>query len=199
MMPLRICKEITINAAASHVWPWIGSEAGLRQWWGMEVWLEAKPGGRCAERGVRNGRPYQLDGIVTTYDPPHQLVMLLNSQPDDSGEVAFMRVDITLEENAAGTLVRAVHEVQLLEQREGRASMVELPIPPLVAGQGMILNQLPSHQASRACVTTTSTPKPATGARSPAELRLSNELAALWSGRLSQVAALSKTNPAADR
>ena len=102
-----------------------------------------------------------------------------------------MRIDITLEENGAETLVRVVHEVHMRQPSEGRGWLAELPTPPLVAGQGVILNQLPSHPATRMGVTTASRSKPATAARAPAELRLSNELAALWSRRLSQVAGLS--------
>jgi uncharacterized protein YndB with AHSA1/START domain len=165
----------------------------------MEVWLEAKPGGRCVERGVRNGQPYELDGIVTVYEPPHQLVMLLNSQPGDPDEAALMRIAITLEETAGETLVRVVHEVQLLQQSESSGQIAELPIAPVVVGPRAIYNQLPPHPGLGPGVDVTTSRLPATASLSATGQGLSNELAARWTMRLGELQALIRTNPAIER
>jgi uncharacterized protein YndB with AHSA1/START domain len=113
MMPGTICKEITIHAPAAHVWQFVGTEAGLRQWWQMDVRLEPKVGGRCTERGLFNGIPYQLDGMVTVYEPPRQLVLVLAGEQPGVAWPTTMQVAITLEETVSATIVRVVHQLSM--------------------------------------------------------------------------------------
>lgn len=110
MMPVTIQKEIEIAASAASVWQFLGSEAGLRQWWGTELTLEAKPGGRCEERSLYQGRVRYLCGQVTTYDPPRQLTLLLRSVAHASGEPAWMTISLTLHETQGRTRVALVHQ-----------------------------------------------------------------------------------------
>src|SRR5215212_9507382 len=84
MMPI-IHKTIAIKAPAERVWRYVGTEAGLRQWWGLQLTLEAKQGGRCTERGLFNGKPLELAGEVTVYDPPRQLSLLLRPENNREG------------------------------------------------------------------------------------------------------------------
>src|SRR5687768_17212245 len=111
MMPVTICKEIKIHAPAAYVWQFVGTEAGLRQWWQVDVTFEAGIGGRYTERGVRNGKPYQLDGVVTVYDPPRQICLLLHDGQSVPGSPTSMSIVITLEEVADETVVRVVHQM----------------------------------------------------------------------------------------
>ncbi|MES1168634.1 MAG: hypothetical protein ABUL61_05645, partial [Oleiharenicola lentus] len=37
MMPVTIRKAIEIKASAAHVWHFVGTEAGLRRWWGVNI------------------------------------------------------------------------------------------------------------------------------------------------------------------
>ncbi|MEZ4731097.1 MAG: SRPBCC domain-containing protein [Caldilineaceae bacterium] len=110
MMPVTIQKEIEIAASAASVWQFLGSEAGLRQWWGTELTLEAKPGGRCEERSLYQGRVRCLRGQVTTYDPPRQLTLLLRPVAHAPGEPAWMTISLTLHETQGRTRVALVHQ-----------------------------------------------------------------------------------------
>src|SRR6478672_2006889 len=108
MMPI-IRKTIAIKAPAERVWRYVGTEAGLRQWWGIQLTLEAKQGGRCAERSLFNGKPLALAGEVTVYDPPRQLSLLLrpenNMESNPAGWPGFTTITITLKEENGHTLV----------------------------------------------------------------------------------------------
>jgi uncharacterized protein YndB with AHSA1/START domain len=42
MMPAILRKAMRLKAPAARVWQYIGTEAGLRQWWGADIALEAK-------------------------------------------------------------------------------------------------------------------------------------------------------------
>lgn len=109
-MPVTIQKEIEIAASAASVWQFLSSEAGLRQWWGTELTLEAKPGGRCEERSLYQGRIRYLQGQVTAYDPPRQLTLLLRPIDHAPGEPAWMTISLTLHETQGRTRVALVHQ-----------------------------------------------------------------------------------------
>lgn len=109
MQPVTIRKEIEIAAPASQVWSYVGTAAGLRQWWQVELILEEESGGYCEERGVRAGQPYRLTGRVTAYEPPHRLALTLEQRVENEQWPARTQVEITLEEVAAGTRVIIHH------------------------------------------------------------------------------------------
>jgi uncharacterized protein YndB with AHSA1/START domain len=144
MMPATICKEIKIHAPAAHVWQFVGTEAGLRQWWLVDVTFEARMGGRYVERGVRNGQPYQLDGVVTLYDPPRQLRLLLHDGPSVPSSPTSMSIAITLEEVAGETVVRVVHQMYAMLPTVQPRRQPAPPIPRPIGEQPVILNQLPA-------------------------------------------------------
>jgi uncharacterized protein YndB with AHSA1/START domain len=145
MMPATICKEITIHAPAAHVWHFVGTEAGLRQWWQTDVTLETKAGGHCAERGVINGATYQLEGTVAVYDPPRQLVLLLASDPIDGAGPTAMNITITLEERTGATVVRVVHQLYGAGAPTSIRPQVEPAYTPPAYQLPAILNQLPGR------------------------------------------------------
>lgn len=145
MMPATICKEITIQAPVAHVWQFIGTEAGLRRWWQTDVTLEARAGGRCAERGLLNGAPYQLEGTVAVYDPPRQLVLLLASDPTIGAGSTSMNITITLEESKDATVVRVVHQLYGTHSSVPASRQMEPAYSPPPYQLSPILNQLPGQ------------------------------------------------------
>ena len=111
MMPMLIQKQIEIAAKATTVWRFIGTEEGLRQWWGLALVLEAQLGGRCEEVIQWQGCCYTLRGKVTAYDPPHQLGLFLQNEDEAAGGVAWTTIAITLSERNGHTLVTLVQQV----------------------------------------------------------------------------------------
>jgi uncharacterized protein YndB with AHSA1/START domain len=154
MTPATIRKEIQIAASIAHVWQFIGSEEGLRQWWGVEVAMEAKQDGRCMERGVYDGAPYQLSGVVSVYDPPRQLTLIMHDGQGLAASPTFMRIAITLTEAGEQTLVQIVHEFHKAHQAGESVRQLQIPAPPPgpkgAPAAPAILNQLSGRQQSAA-------------------------------------------------
>ena len=109
MTPAIVRKQIRIKASVEALWPYIGTEAGLRQWWGSDVVIEPKVGGYCEERGHAQGAFYRLCGQVTVYDPPYRLELVLRN-PDGGSWPALATLRITLQEEGEETLVTLVHQ-----------------------------------------------------------------------------------------
>lgn len=124
MNPVTICKEIEIAAPASQIWRYIGTAAGLCQWWGVELTLEARPGGYCEERGVRDGQPYRLTGEVTVYEPPHRLALTMRPREAQGDWPAHTHLEITLAESANQTKVLIVHHAFVAELAPSMIDMV---------------------------------------------------------------------------
>lgn len=110
MMPVTIEKQIMIAAKATTVWQFIGTEEGLRQWWGLDITLEAKPGGRCEERSHWQGRLCCWRGTVTTYQPPHQLSLFLRNADETAPWPAWVTISIGLTESQGQTQVTLVQQ-----------------------------------------------------------------------------------------
>lgn len=109
-MPMMIQKQIAIAARATTVWRFIGTEEGLRQWWGLAIALEAKPGGRCEEHTHWQGRPCYLRGQVTIYEPPYQLALFLQNEDGAAYGLAWTTITLTLTEHAGHTQVTLVQQ-----------------------------------------------------------------------------------------
>lgn len=186
MKPATIYKEVTIHAPAAQVWQFVGTEAGLRQWWKMDVTLEAKPGGRCKECGLLNGAPYQLEGIVTTYEPPRQLALLLTGEQPGAAGTTTMNITITLEEVAGTTVVRVVHQVSAVVRTEMVSITPQHPafgyLRPL-RQPPTILNQLPGQLESGQVVEMPTMP-PIDAGQVVADLVWINGYEAQWAARL---------------
>lgn len=190
MRAATIRKEITIHAPAAQVWQWVGTEAGLRQWWQMDVALEAKSGGRCRECGLLNGVPYQLEGIVTTYDPPRQLAFLLAGAQPGTAWPTTMNITITLEEVAGTTVVRVVHQLSAVQ------TMVTPYYPEPVFPQPLrqrptILNQLPGQPQPGQVVEVSKGLRPDAG-QALVDQRWISLYEAHWSARLISLLQLTK-------
>lgn len=154
MKPGTIYKEVTIQAPIAHVWKFVGSEAALRQWWRMDITMEAKAGGRCVERGQINGLPYQLEGLVTSYDPPRQLALLLAGHLPGAEQPTNMNIRITLDEAEKATLVRIVHQVSLALPMPVTTEPEPVVIRP-VWQLPNVMNQLPGRFPPRQVPDTT--------------------------------------------
>lgn len=109
MTPAIVRKEIRIHASADCVWPYIGTEEGLRQWWGTTISLEAKVGGYCEERSQMQGISYLLRGEVTAYAPPHHLALILRNMDQGASWPTLTTLHITLQDEGEETLVTLVH------------------------------------------------------------------------------------------
>lgn len=166
MTPGIIHKEIQIAAPITHVWQFVGSEEGLRQWWGVDIRFEARQGGRWMERGFYDGASYQLAGVVSVYDPPRRLVLVMSDEPGLAAFPTFMHISITLSEAEKFTLVQIVHQFYSIQQEDGPHCQAELsapqPGPEGAPAPPAILNQLPGRQQSGA--------GPAAGATSTATI-----------------------------
>lgn len=136
MMPMRIQKQIEIAAKATTVWRFLGTEEGLRQWWGLAITLEAQPGGRCEEHIHWQGRPCILRGQITTYDPPHQLALFLQNEDGVAGGPAWTTIAITLTEKDGRTLVTLVQEAFNHVAVDAVCGQMGVTQAPLVGAQG---------------------------------------------------------------
>jgi len=110
MIPAILHKQIRIKASAAQVWPYIGTEEGLRQWWGTDISMEAKVGGVCEERSQVKGTSYHLRGEVTAYAPPRHLALVLRNLDHGATWPALTTLRITLQDEGEETLVTLVHQ-----------------------------------------------------------------------------------------
>jgi uncharacterized protein YndB with AHSA1/START domain len=74
----------------------VGTEEGLRQWWGNPISLEAKEGGRCEEWRLHRGISTYWRGVVTLYAPPHELMLTLRAQEGQEEGPEFTTITIAL-------------------------------------------------------------------------------------------------------
>jgi len=143
-MPVTIHQAIEIKGSAEQIWRYVGTEAGLRRWWGVDIRMDEKLGGRCEERSFLHGRAQHLRGEVTVYEPPHRLVLILRAQENMPVWPAFTTIALTLREANGYTQVEIEHQAfgaLPVEQTIGKAQRGE-PVRPA------ILNQLPMPVAT---------------------------------------------------
>lgn len=99
-------RDLLIDAPLTHVWQLVGTEEGLRQWWGNTIYLEAKEGGRCEEWRPRHGVSTHWRGVVTLYAPPHELMLTLRAQDEQEEGSEFTTIAITLATNGDKTRIQ---------------------------------------------------------------------------------------------
>ena len=108
-------REITIDAPLAHVWQLVATEAGLRQWWGNPISLEAAEGGRCEEWRLDRAKLVYWQGKVTMYAPPHQITLTLQAQEPEQGWPSLTTINIALEAKGEGTSVHVTHRALATE------------------------------------------------------------------------------------
>lgn len=145
MMPMRIQKQIEIAATAVTVWRFVGTEEGLRQWWGLALTVEAQPGGRCEEFIQWQGRRCALRGKVTIYEPPHKLALFLQNEDAVAGEPAWTTIAITLTEHKGRTLVTLVQELFSQVTVDAVSGPLGATHAPLAGTQGTGNRQQPTN------------------------------------------------------
>lgn len=146
MMPVTIEKQLTIAAKATTVWQFIGTEEGLRQWWGLDISFEAKSGGRCEERSHWQGRLCCWRGTVTAYQPPQQLSLFLRNADETTPWPAWVTISICLTESQGQThvtLVQQAFDPMAVEPAFGQA----LTQPWTPTAPRVIWNRLPPQNA----------------------------------------------------
>ena len=110
MDKMTIHQEVTVDAPAGRVWPFVGSQAGLSAWWGATVSVEGWVGGRYEERGAHGTFSYHLVGQVIAYEPPRHFAYTMRERlPDGSEWPVDTTVSITLTETAGRTTVTLIH------------------------------------------------------------------------------------------
>jgi uncharacterized protein YndB with AHSA1/START domain len=117
----RIHRELYIDASPETVWRFVGTAEGLSRWWGAEISLEPRAGGRCEEHLWEDGKRRTLRGVVTAYDPPQHLALTWQPVTDDAADdtehtdqpaalwPALTTISITLAQEKTGTRVTVVH------------------------------------------------------------------------------------------
>lgn len=145
MMPVTIQKVIDIEASAASLWHYVATEAGLCQWWGMDIALEERLGGRCEERSVVQGRVCNFRGEVTAYDPPRHVALRLRNAEEQVGWPAWVTISLTLQEEQGRTRVALVHQAFAWVNEQ---AAIEQPIPlpaPITAPQAIWRGMQPQN------------------------------------------------------
>ena len=94
-------REITIPATAAEVWPALTHSDEVSVWFGADVELDVRPGGRGVFRWSDGTERH---AVVEEVEPEHRLSFRwLEAIPST-------RVEITLDEVAEGTRVRVVEQ-----------------------------------------------------------------------------------------
>jgi len=131
-------REILIDAPLSDVWQLVGTEEGLRQWWGNTIYIEAKEGGRCEEWRPRQGVSTHWRGVVTLYAPPRELMLTLRAQDEQVQGPEFTTIAIALAARGDKTLV------QVSQRAFGTAQAVATPDAKEAQPNGNAMFRLPS-------------------------------------------------------
>ena len=103
-------REITIPATPAEVWPAVTQSGEVSVWFGADVELDVRPGGRAV---CRWSDGTERHAVVEEVEPEHRLSFRwLPFQHTESGLEAIpsTRVEITLDEVAEGTRVRVVEQ-----------------------------------------------------------------------------------------
>ena len=104
-------REITIPATPAEVWPALTQSDEVSVWFGADVELDVRPGGRAVFRWsdgtVRHA-------VVEEVEPEHRLsfrwLPFQHTVERDVEAIPSTRVEITLDEVAEGTRVRVVEQ-----------------------------------------------------------------------------------------
>ena len=175
-MPTTIRKVIELKAPIERVWRYVGTQAGLRQWWGSDIVLAAKQGGYCEEHSLLNGKALHLVGEVTVYKPPYQLVLMLRQAEESATWPAFTILSITLQESDGRTLVTLEHKAFGALAAEPGIEWTVPGVPAPQPARQAILNQLPMGGVSVASKTVAISPAIA----NPTALYALNALERIW-------------------
>lgn len=104
-------REVTVPAPPGEVWPAVAHSDEVSAWFGADVELDVRPGGRGVFRWP-DGTERHV--VVEEVEPPRRLSFRwLPFQRTAAGEIVTLpstRVEITLDEIPDGTRVRVVEQ-----------------------------------------------------------------------------------------
>jgi uncharacterized protein YndB with AHSA1/START domain len=196
MQHLIIQREILIDAPLIHVWQLVATEEGLRQWWGNTIFLESKEGGRCEEWRSDHQRSRHWQGVVTTYAPPHQLMLTLRAQEGQQDEPELTTIAIMLEATPTGEQTR----VHVTQRAFGTVAASGKPLPAAEAAYPNPVPDAPLAQLQRPAPGAYPLPDavhiPAIGRIEPADTLFTRQkelLTLTWQRRLTSLVAYATT------
>ena len=104
-------REVTVPAPPGQVWPVVTHSDEVSVWFGADVELDARPGGRGVFRWPDGTERH---AVVEEVEPGRKLAFrwlpFQRTPAGDSVTVPATRVEITLDEVPAGTRVRVVEQ-----------------------------------------------------------------------------------------
>ena len=105
--------ETTVRIAArpATVWRYLVEGQGLARWWGPAE-IDARPGGHLTIRMQALGAEAVVRGHILEIEPPHRLIFTMGWDPAPNAPAVApdaSRVEIVLEADGAGTLLRVRH------------------------------------------------------------------------------------------
>ena len=110
-MTRTIETSIRIAARPETVWRFLVEGEGLAQWWGPAE-IDARRGGSLTIRMRSRGAEAVVRGQILEIEPPHRLVFTMGWDPAPNAPAVApdaSRVEIVLEADGAGTLLRVRH------------------------------------------------------------------------------------------
>jgi uncharacterized protein YndB with AHSA1/START domain len=119
-----IVKEIRIDASPETVFGFFTEPEKLTRWLAKEATVDPRPGGINHQTHFFEGRDYSMRGEFVELAPPHRVVFTWGFEDDDVGvKPGTSTVEVTLEPDSDGTLLRLVHrdlpEAQWKDHDEG--------------------------------------------------------------------------------
>ncbi len=105
-----IVREVRIEARPETVFEFFTDPAKLTRWLCAAATVDPRPGGVCHQTHEAEGGPYHMRGEFVEVAPPTRVVFTWGfTNPDASVAPGASTVEVTLEPDGAGTLLRLVH------------------------------------------------------------------------------------------
>jgi uncharacterized protein YndB with AHSA1/START domain len=100
-----IVKELRIEASPETVFAYFTEPDKLTRWLAAEATTDPRPGGINHQTHISEGRSYYMRGEFVEVAPPSRLVFTWSFD----GQELDSTVEVTLEPDGGGTLLRLVH------------------------------------------------------------------------------------------
>jgi uncharacterized protein YndB with AHSA1/START domain len=117
-------REITIPATPAEVWPAVTHADEVSRWFGADVELDVRPGGRGVFRWSDGTERH---AVVEEVEPEHRLsfrwLPFQHTAARDVEAIPSTRVEITLDEVAEGTRVRVVEQAAFAVRATARSAV----------------------------------------------------------------------------
>jgi uncharacterized protein YndB with AHSA1/START domain len=106
-----IVKEVRVAASPETVWAFFTEPEKMTRWLCTAATVDPRPGGVNKQTHTDgDGVDHQLDSRFVEFEPPHRLVFTWRFAIGTAEEQAVTsHVEVTLEPDGDGTLVRLVH------------------------------------------------------------------------------------------